>query len=186
MMFIISNIRPLSSMKCQRFATRGLLLSIVVAWGLTQSAAYGQVEELAGLDSVVSLTTLETPTDDLIRLATAYADALKEFKQAQLSLETIRGLHPNAVVTNLEVQIAQLNLDAAQNKMKVIRAIVQKQLDAAQKKLEIVRFLEKRSFAPAAAAAADAAGTELPSGRSYVRAQDEMTVQILKMILEMR
>jgi hypothetical protein len=161
-----------------------LLLSMVFAWVCGHSAAYGQVEELAGLDSVVSLTTLETPTDDLIRLATTYADALKEFKQAQLSLETIRGLHPNMVVTNLEVQIAQLNLEAAQNKMKVIRAIVQKQLEAAQKKLEIVRFLEKRSLGPAAAGAAEG---ELPvNGRSYVRVQDEMTIQILKMILEMR
>jgi multidrug resistance efflux pump len=151
---------------------------------LAPSTVHAQIEELAGLDSVVSLTALETPTDDLIRLATAYADALKEFKTAQLNLETIQKLRPNAVVTNLEVQIAQLNLEAAQNKMKVIRAIVEKQLAAAQDKLEIIKYLETLGNGPAGAAAANA---DVPAnGRNYVRAQDEMTIQILKMILAMR
>lgn len=133
-------------------------------------------EGVVGLDSVVSLTALETPTDDLIRLATEYADAVKEAKVAQLNIDTINRLRGNAVVTNLEVQVANLNLEAAQRKLAILRAIVQKQLQAAQAKLEIVKYLEGLG------------GDEqpnVPTQSSSVRAQDEATVRILKMILDM-
>ena len=70
-------------------------------------------------------------------------------------------------------------MEAADRKVKLLRAIVEKQLLAAENKLEIIKYLEARFAAP------NGDGNDLKD-RQYIRAQDEATVQILKMILEMK
>lgn len=144
--------------------------------GTTCCSSACLAQEVAG---IVSWQQLETPTDDLIRLSTTYTDALKELKVARLSIDTLQSLRPNAVVTNLEIQVANLNLEAADRKVKLLRAIVEKQLLAAQNKLEIIKYLEARFAAPNG-------DDDNLNDRQYIRAQDEATVQILKMILEMQ
>lgn len=128
-------------------------------------------------DALTQLSMLDTPTDDLIRIGTAYADALRELKVARLSIDTVQTLRPSAVVTNLEVQIAQLNLEAAERKLTILRAIVEKQLAAAENKLEIIGYLEK-------------IGTPLGNGqgndKNFMRVNDEATVAILRTILAMK
>ncbi|MCP4190748.1 MAG: hypothetical protein GY768_08975 [Planctomycetaceae bacterium] len=148
----------------------------IVTATLTHCSSSCHAQEVAG---IVSWQQLETPTDDLIRLSTTYTDALKELKIARLSLDTLQTLRPNAVVTNLEIQIANLNLEAAERKVKLLRSIVEKQLLAAQNKLEIIKYLEARFAVP------NGDDNSL-NDRQYIRAQDEATVQILKMILEMQ
>ncbi len=155
-----------------------LLLLAVTGLGGYSPTACAQGQSMS-LDGVVPLSALETPTDDLIRLATSYADAFRELKIARLNIETVNKLRPNAVVTNLEVQIASLNLEAAQRKVQILRAIIEKQLAAAEDKLEIIKYLETLGD-PAAGR-----GQNGPNERSFIRAQDEATVRILKLILAM-
>ena len=121
---------------------------------------------------------METATDDLIRLSTSYTDALRDLKIARVSVDTLQTLRPNVVVTNLELQVATLNVEAAERKVKLLRAIAEKQLMAAENKLEIVKYLEARFGEPS--------NDNNLNDRQFIRAQDEATVQILKMILEMQ
>lgn len=131
-------------------------------------------------DTILQLDMLDTPTDDLIRLGTTYADSLRDVKSARLSMETIHRMRGNAVVTPLEEQIARLNLEAAERKVQIVRMIVEKQLAAAENKLEILKYME--SLPGAAADQAGNGGTE----RNFIRANDEATVRILKAILAMK
>ncbi len=127
---------------------------------------------------LLQLDMLDTPTDDLLRLAEAYPDALRDLKAAQLSIETVTRLRPSAVVTNLEVQIAKLNLEAAERKAAIIRMICEKQLRAAENKLAIVTYLENLG---------NPIGKQGDGeDRNYVRVNDEATVRILKTILAMQ
>jgi hypothetical protein len=123
---------------------------------------------------------LDTSVNDLMQLATDYADALRDWKSAKLSIETVHTLRPSAVVTNLELQIARVNLEASEGKLRILRAIAQKQLTAAENKVEIVRRLEELQ-SPL---------TEDENGQrqrpSYVLANDQATVDILRMILAMK
>jgi hypothetical protein len=128
-----------------------------------------------GINDVLPLDQLDTPTDDLIRLSTDYADALREYKVAKLSIDTVTTLRPNAVITNLEVQIAQLNLEAAERKRNMLRLIVQKRLAAAENKLRILKFLTGE---PARAG-------EGPKGMDFLLTNAEATVEILRAILAM-
>jgi len=93
-------------------------------------------------------------------------------------LDTVHKLRPNAIVSPLEVQIAQINLEAATRKVTVLRAIVEKQLKAAEDKLEIAQHLDTLEGAANG-------GVKPRSMQSSIRVQDETTVQILKMILSM-
>jgi len=92
----------------------------------------------------------------------------------------VQTLRPSAVVTNLEVQIARVNLEASEGKLRVLRAIAQKQLAAAESKLAIVRGLEELR-SPL---------TQDENGQrrepSSILANDQATVDILKMILAMK
>ena len=131
-------------------------------------------------DALVQLEMLDTSIDDLMRLGTSYADALRNLKAARLSIDTVKTLRPTAVVTNLEVQIAGLNLEAAERKVTVLRLILEKQLAAAENKLEIVSYLEKVG-SPLGKQNGEKGGE-----RNFIRANDEMTVKILKTILAMK
>lgn len=164
-----------------RLGVGGAALAICLGIMLNSGQHASGQNALEALDNLVPLTELETRTDDLIRLATEYSDALRELKVAQLSIDTVRTLRPNAVITNLEVQIAGLNLQAAERKVKIIRAIAEKQLAAAQDKLEVITYLEGIGQPEAANNQQD----RMPNQRSYIRVQDEATVEILKMILAM-
>jgi hypothetical protein len=155
----------------------GASLLFCLALALSVNApAHAQVAP----DFLNQLDALDTPTDDLIRLGTEYPSALRDLKAAKLSIDTVQTLRPSAVVTNLEVQIATLNLEAAERKVQVLRAIVEKQLAAAENKLEMIKYLEKLGSAPAQDNAANG-GT-----RNFMRANDEATVRILRAILEMK
>ena len=48
-------------------------------------------------DALVQLGMLDTPIDDLVRLGTSYADALRDLKAARLSIQTVQTLRPSAV-----------------------------------------------------------------------------------------
>jgi hypothetical protein len=151
--------------------------TVIVAWLVAavvvaaSSPSYAQLSA----DAIPQLEMLDTRVDELVRLATEYADALLALKTARLSIETVQGLRPSAVVTNLEVQIARLNLEAAENKMQVLRAIAEKQLAAAENKLAIVKYFEQLGGAG-----------KNGENQNYIRANDEATVRILKMILAMK
>jgi len=148
-----------------------LALAATIVGGQT---AYGQVTQL---EDLVPLQQLETPTDDLIRLATAYTEGLAELENANLSVETLNSLRPNAVVTALEIRIAQNNVRAAQRKVQLFRAMIEKQLAAAEAKLEILRWLDAEREKLQA-------GTSAKAGGKILTAQAVATVEILKMILE--
>ena len=142
-----------------------------VAFVVTQACAQTPLED------VVPLAEYEVRNDDLIRLSTAYVDALRDWKNAKLSLDTLTALRPNAVITNLELQIAMINAQTAEQKLGLLRAIAEKLLAAAEARLEILRRMEKlgeKTQAP------DAGGT-----RNRVKiTQAEATVKILKMMLQ--
>ncbi len=159
-------------------------IGFLVVWTFVLPAVYSKAVhaqvEPPTLADVVALDELETPTDDLIRLATAYADAIRELKTASMTVSTLQSLRPAAVITNLEVQIAQVNVQLAESKVRVLRMIVEKQLAAAEAKLEIVKYVE------AMGQQAEANGNAL-AGQSRSRvAQAEATINILKTILEMK
>jgi hypothetical protein len=154
------------------------LLAALLAVTLVGLADIGRpaAAQTVPLAEMVPLQELETVTDDLIRLATSYADALREYKTAKLTLDTLQNLRPNAVITGLEVRIAQVNAETAQAKLSVLRAIVDKQLSAAQTKLEIVKRIEAMD---------NQSNTGAPESKLRVT-QAEATVAILKMIQAMK
>ena len=160
----------------------GLFLALVLAcFGVWSASAVAQVDlEVTPLADVVALDELETTTDDLIRLATSYADAIRELKTAKMTVSTLQTLRPAAVITNLEVQIAQVNVQTAEAKAQVLKAIVEKQLSAAEAKLEIVKYLETIGEQT------DRSKVQV-AGQSRSRvAQSEATINILKMILAIK
>jgi hypothetical protein len=154
-------------------------LAIIVQlclWGVETSPVLGQPVPLA--DVVPTWDELETPVDELMRLATGYADAMREWKTAKLTADTLQVLRPNALITNLEVQIARVNVETAEAKVVVLRAICQKQLEAATSRLELIKRLES-------------IGAQAPAeggvNQSRIRVmQAEATVAILKMILAIK
>ncbi|MBM97938.1 MAG: hypothetical protein CMJ77_02340 [Planctomycetaceae bacterium] len=150
-----------------------LMVAVLTCATTLQNRLHGQE-----IGQLVSWNQLETATDDLIRLSTSYTDALRDLKIARVSVDTLQTLRPNVVVTNLELQVATLNVEAAERKVKLLRAIAEKQLMAAENKLEIVKYLEARFGEPS--------NDNNLNDRQFIRAQDEATVQILKMILEMQ
>jgi hypothetical protein len=147
---------------------------------LLASLAPTPVQAQVATDVLVQLEMLDTTPDDLMRLATTYADALRDWKSAKLSIDTVEALRPSAVVTNLEVQIAKVNMEASDAKLLILRAIVEKQLAAARNKLEIVRSLEKLETV------LGNAENGQPAERNYIRANDEATIRILEMILNLK
>ena len=139
-------------------------------------AAPGQAQ--FATDALTQLEMLDTPTNDLIRLSTAYVDALRDLKSAELSIQTVQRLRPSAVVTNLEVQIAEVNLEGARRKVAILRMVAEKQLLAAKNKLAIVGYLEQLG---------DPVDKNGNNGKrqNYVRVNDEATIKILKSLLAM-
>ena len=134
---------PSLASSVRSFPRLGLPILLVLALstvGLT-SRAQAQVD-VTPLSDALGLNELETSTADLIRLAEAYCDALRELKTARMTVSTLQSLRPAAVITNLEVQIAQINVQSAESKMLIMKTIVEKQLVAAEAKLEIVKYLE--------------------------------------------
>jgi hypothetical protein len=138
--------------------------------------AHGQITPL---EDVVPIAELEIRTDDLVRVATSYADAVRELKTAELSVKTLQVLRPTANVTNLEMQIASINLKTAEQKVQILRAIAENLLMTAQAKLDFLKRMEAGDQAPAPGAT--------PPPQSNPRlAQAEATVRILQMILEIK
>ncbi len=149
-----------------------LLVGCMVLAG--QAPAWAQTDAM--LDASEALTALDTPTDDLIRLATEYSDAVRDLKISRLNLDTVQRLKPNAVITNLEVQIAALNCEAAQRKLQILRLIVEKQIAAAEDRIVVIHEIEKMTSGAGAA----------PAGqRNYELSQTETTLKILRLILAM-
>jgi hypothetical protein len=152
----------------------GIAILMLAAILACPRISHGQV---VPLEDVVPLEELDVRTDDLIRTATSYADAVREMKTAELSVHTLQVLRPNANVTNLEMQIANINLKTAEQKVKILRAIAENLLQTAQAKRDFLKRME--GSAPAAAPGATPAAQANPR---LTRA--EATVRILQMILE--
>jgi hypothetical protein len=151
------------------------LVACLLAAGVLREPVRGN--QITPLEDVVPLDQLEIRTDDLIRLATSLADGVRELKTAHLSVKTLQTLQPNANVTGLEYQIAQLNVQASESKVKVLRAIAESQLVTAQAKLEFLRRI------------AASQNTQLRTSdiESNPRVQQaEATVRILRLILEIK
>lgn len=154
---------------CSSIFVRTLALVACAFW-ITTPSVWAQGETAL---ASATLAALDTPTDDLIRLATEYADAVRDLKIARLNLDTVQRLPPNAVITNLEVRIAGLNCEAAQRKSQILRLIVEKQLAAAEDKVTVIHAIEKMGVAKT---------TPQPN---YELVQTEATIKILRMILAM-
>lgn len=152
------------------------LMAIVLMSMVSFAPRSASAQDIPPLSDMVPLDELETTTDDLIRLATSYADAIRELKTAKLTVDTLQALKPNAVLTGLEVRVAQVNVETSQSKVMVLRAIVEKQLVAAEAKAAILRKFE------ATAARDDAAAS---ATKPYLL-QAEATIAILKMILALK
>lgn len=151
-----------------------LLIAITAAMASPQTAS-GQVTPL---EDVVPIAELEIRTDDLIRVATSYADAIRELKTAQLSVRTLQSLRPNANITSLEMQIASINVKAAESKVRILRAIAEKLLAMAQAKLDFLKRMEQGDMPTP---------NSLPASQISPRlAQAKFTVEILQMILEIQ
>jgi hypothetical protein len=113
-------------------------------------------------------------TNDLIRLATTYAEAVGEIKIAKLRQQTLEALRVSAPVTSLEIRIAEINVSTAEQKLAFLRKIAQKELNAAQANLEMKKQLWK---------IAEANGADDARAKpDLVRAEAE--VEILQMILD--
>ena len=153
---------------------------LVLAVALSAAWSPGVQAQVSPLADAVALDELDTTTGDLIRLATAYSEAMREVKTARMSVQTLQSLRPAAVITNLELQIAQVNVQVAESTLQVVRMIVEKQLAAAEAKLEIVRYLESIGEEVNGDATA-----VLGQSRSRI-AQAEATINILKTILAMK
>lgn len=160
----------------QRSISRGVIAGVftalVMAVALASSAPGNQITPL---EDVVPLTELEVATDDLVRIATSMADAVREFRTAELSVKTLQKLQPNAAITGLEMQVAMINARTAQSKVRILRAIAEKQLAIAQARLEFLRRLGQDGEAEGGAVQASPRIT-----------QAEATVEILRMILDIK
>lgn len=131
-------------------------------------------------DNLAAITdSLEsTASDDLVRLTTSYADAAAELQIATLTLNTLASLPPGAAFTNLDMKIARINVDTAQQKTAIIRRVVERELSAAQSNVAILEQIEK------ALRGADSAPVAQQTNLRLARARE--TVEILKMILAVK
>jgi len=110
---------------------------------------------------------------DLVSLANSYTDALANLKIASLQNAHLRELQKSAAVSNEEVEIAAIKLDAAQRKLDLLRSIVESALRTSEMELQVLHQLHK-------------AGTQ-PSGVGPLQLQIprvEGRLEILKRILE--
>ena len=140
-----------------------------------------QAQRSIPLSDLVPLQDLEVRTNDLIQLAGAYSDGLRDLKIAQLNLETLTSLSASTVVSQLEMRIAKINVLAAERKAMIYRAIAEKELAATQAKLEILEQMEKIGEK------GDTSGAVSPPTQNRVRfAQAKATLHILQMILDMK
>jgi hypothetical protein len=159
----------------KRFAGRIVLIAGGLAAALLFLPARGS--QITPLADVVPLDQLEIRTDDVIRLATSLADAVRELKTAEISVKTLQSLQPSAAITGLEMQIAQINVHASQQKVTILRAIAEAQLATAKAKLDFLRRI-------GGAQNGEVQITDAPSNPQI--AQAEATVRILQMILEIK
>ena len=124
------------------------------------------------------LEELDVRTNEMVQLATAYADTLRDLKIARLSIETLNALRGSTVVSQLEIQIAQINVRIAESKLSILRAIAEKQLAAAKAKLEILEQMER---------VGEKAAADAPRSSNRIQiAQVQATIDILQMILDLR
>ena len=79
-----------------------LLLISSTAAVLNPRTASGQMPPS---EDMIPISELEIGTNDLIRVATSYADAIRELRTAQLSVKTLQALRPNANITSLEYRL---------------------------------------------------------------------------------
>lgn len=159
----------------RRTASIASIMACLVAAGTWATCAPG--DQITPLGDVVSLDQMEVRTDDVIRLATSLADAAGQLKTAQLSVNTLQSLQPSAAVTGLEMRIAQINVQTAQHKVTILRAIAESQLAAAKTRLDFFRRIGGVQQGQAVA-------TDAQSNPQV--AQAEATVRILQMILEIQ
>jgi len=151
----------------------GIAILLLAAILQEPQPLWGQV---VPLEDVVPLAELEIRADDLVRVTTTYADAVREMKTAELSVKTLQALRPSATVTNLEMQIASINLKTAEQKVKILRAIAENLLLTAQAKRDFLKRMEENE--PSGATTTPQASPRL--------ARAEATVRILQMILEIQ
>ena len=151
----------------------------LVACGLAALLLYlpARGSQITPLADVVPLDQLEIRTDDVIRLATSLADAVRELKTAEISVKTLQSLQPSAAITGLEMQIAQINVQTSQQKVTILRAIAESQLATAKAKLDFLRRI-------GGAQNGEVQITDTPANPQVQQA--EATVRILQMILEIK
>lgn len=150
----------------------GPITIVLLALVALASSARAQIRPL---QDVVPLGELEIRTGDLINLATSLSDAVQERKSAQLSVQTLQKLQPSVAVTGLEMQIAQLNVEAAENKVRILRAIAESQLGVARAKLEFLRRIANNQNGTA----------QVDAANPHIQ-QAQAIVQILQLILEIK
>ncbi|MBN2024901.1 MAG: hypothetical protein JW809_19140 [Pirellulales bacterium] len=149
---------------------------LLAAFAGSPRIAHGQITPL---EDVVPISEFDIRMDDLIRLATASADAVRELRTAELSVKTLQALRPAANVTNLEMQIANINVKASEQKVRILRAIAESLLRTAQAKCDFLKRMETTDQPAAPSDPADATNQANPR-----LVQAEATVRILQMILE--
>jgi len=125
-----------------------------------------------------------TRISDLVRLATSYADTLGELKIATMQVETLTALRQSIVVTNLEIAIAKINRQTAENKIRILRAIVEKELAAAQARLAMLKQLEATTTKLAPSDTPPVPPASRPAWRAIADA--EATIRVLEMILALQ
>jgi hypothetical protein len=154
-----------------------------LAFFVTLSALFIGIQFCRGqnlpLSDLVPLQDLEVRTNELIQIATAYADGQRDLIIAQLNLETLCAMSSSTVVSQLEIRIAKLNVAAAERKVAVFRAIAEKQLAATQVKLEILEQMERIGEKGEKTSAGGS-----PSQNRVRIDQARAIVSILQMILE--
>ena len=139
----------------------------------------------SALGQIIPSDELEVRTTDLIRLAGSYADAVGELKVAKIRVATLTALSQTSLlVSRLEIDVAKINVQTAETKIAVLRAIAEKELAAAQAKLEMLRRLEKAAE-KLSTDATDATATATAQTKPMI-AQAEATVRILQMILAIK
>lgn len=130
------------------------------------------------LSDLVQTDELDIRINELVQLSTNYADALRDLKIARLNLDTLNALRGSTVVSQLEIQIARINIQTAECKVSILGAIAQKQLAAAQAKLEILEQMGKIGEK-------DSSATARGQNRIQIT-QVQATIKILQMILDMK
>jgi outer membrane protein TolC len=103
---------------------------------------------------------------DLVRLASEYTEATGSAKLAKRQLEIIRLNHERGSVSESELATAEVQLETASNKVRLLRGIAEAAADATSSELEYVRRMVEKGYMPA-------------SGEVQARAR----LRILQMIL---